>query len=267
MAEVRVVRSVDGHRLVGDGAVVVAGNSFLEHLVVRRFSPATVRAYAFDVANFAGFLADRSLELADVEPSDLFDYLDWQQARRPTTGSVTALRRQGPSPATMNRRIAAVRGLFEHLVMRGDRDDNPVPVARSFLGSAWQARHARPRRCPPSWRRAAGAGAVSTAREHRSRRCRCVPCRSEHATAIGRSCWSWCSVACALPRFVRCVSLTWTWGCAVSGSSARETRNGSFRSMTCSSPSAPPISVRSAQRRARRRSASWCCGDRREARQ
>ena len=59
MAEVRVVRSVDGHRLVGDGAVVVAGNRFLEHLVVRRFSPATVRAYAFDVANFAGFLADR----------------------------------------------------------------------------------------------------------------------------------------------------------------------------------------------------------------
>lgn len=134
MAEVRVVRSVDGHRLVGDGAVVVSGNCFLEHLVVRRFSPATVRAYAFDVANFAGFLADRSLELADVEPSDLFDYLDWQQARRPTTGSVTALRRQGPSPATMNRRIAAVRGLFEHLVMRGDRDDNPVPVARRSSG-------------------------------------------------------------------------------------------------------------------------------------
>ena len=52
MAEVRVVRSGEGHRLVGDGAVVVAGNSFLEHLVVRRFSPATVRAYAFDVANF-----------------------------------------------------------------------------------------------------------------------------------------------------------------------------------------------------------------------
>ena len=26
---------------------------------VRRFSPATVRAYAFDLANFAGFLGDR----------------------------------------------------------------------------------------------------------------------------------------------------------------------------------------------------------------
>lgn len=134
MAEVRVVRSAEGHRLVGDGAVVAAGNGYLEHLVVRRFSPATVRAYAFDVANFAGFLADRSLGLAEVEPSDLFDYLDWQQARRATVGPVTVLRRRGPSPATLNRRIAAVRGLFEHLVMRGDRDDNPVPVARRSSG-------------------------------------------------------------------------------------------------------------------------------------
>lgn len=135
MAEVRVVRSAEGrHWLVGDGAVVVAGNGFLDHLVVRRFSPATVRAYAFDVANFAGFLADQSLGLTVVEPSDLFDYLDWQQSRRATTGKVTALRRQGPSPATLNRRIAAVRGLFEYLVMRGDRDDNPVPVARRSSG-------------------------------------------------------------------------------------------------------------------------------------
>lgn len=107
MAEIRVVRSAEGHRLVGDCAVVPVGNRFLDHLAVRRFSPATVRAYAFDVATFAGFLAERSLGLADVEPSDLFDYLDWQQARRPTTGKVTVLRRQGPSPATLNRRIAA----------------------------------------------------------------------------------------------------------------------------------------------------------------
>jgi site-specific recombinase XerD len=134
MVQVRVVRNAEGHRLVGDSPVVVAGNWFLDHLTVRRFSPATVRAYAFDVANFAGFLVDRSLGLADVEPSDLFDYLDWQQARRPTTGSVTVLRSQGPSPATLNRRIAAVRGLFEYLVMRGDRDDNPVPVARRSSG-------------------------------------------------------------------------------------------------------------------------------------
>lgn len=110
------------------------GNRFLEHLVVRGFSPATVRAYAFDLANFAGFLADRSLELGEVEPTDLFDYLDWQSRQGASGAKVVALRRRGPAPATMNRRIAAVRGLFEHLVMAGERADNPVPAARRASG-------------------------------------------------------------------------------------------------------------------------------------
>jgi site-specific recombinase XerD len=113
--------------------MVTAGNRFLEHLVVRRFSPATVRAYAFDLANFATFLADRSLGLAEVAPTDLFDYLYWQ-ARPSSGGKVVALGRRGPAPATMNRRIAAVRGLFEHLVMVGERADNPVPAARRASG-------------------------------------------------------------------------------------------------------------------------------------
>jgi integrase/recombinase XerC len=37
-------------------------------------------------------------------------------------------------PATMNRRIAAVRGLFEYAVMTGERADNPVPAARRSSG-------------------------------------------------------------------------------------------------------------------------------------
>jgi len=136
MAHVGVVGSPGGgHRLVGDGPVVQPGNRFLDHLTVWGYSPATVRAYAFNVANFAAFLADRSLGLGDVTPTDLFDYLDWQQAGKVASGDkVVALRRRGPAPATMNRRIAAVRGLFEHLVMTGERADNPVPAARRASG-------------------------------------------------------------------------------------------------------------------------------------
>lgn len=134
MVHVRVVRTAESWQLAGDGPVVVAGNAFLVHLQARRFSPATVRAYAFDIANFAGFVSDRGFVLGQIAPSDFFDYLEWQQARPPRTGAVVALRRAGPSPATMNRRIAAVRGLFEFLLMRGDRADNPVPVARRATG-------------------------------------------------------------------------------------------------------------------------------------
>jgi hypothetical protein len=49
-----------------------------------------VRAYAFDLANFAGFLAARSLWLGEVAPTDLFDYLDWQSRELASGGEVVA---------------------------------------------------------------------------------------------------------------------------------------------------------------------------------
>ena len=136
---VRVARGPQGHCLVGDDQMIEVGNRFLDHLVVRGFSPATVRAYAFDLANFAGFLVARSLDLAAVVATDLFDYLDWQVGRPAGGAKVVALRRR-VAPATMNRRIAAVRGLFEHLVMTGVRADNPVPAARRASGLRGQHR-------------------------------------------------------------------------------------------------------------------------------
>ncbi len=131
---VPVVRTGGGHRLAGDCSTVEAANRFLAHLTTRGFASSTVRAYAYDVANFAGFLGERSLCLTEVVPSDLFDYLDWQVARRRGNGKVVALQRPGLAPATMNRRISAVRGLFEHLLISGVRDDNPVPAARRANG-------------------------------------------------------------------------------------------------------------------------------------
>ncbi len=41
MTRVRAVASPEGHRLNGEGAVVEAGNQFLDHLRVPGFSPAT----------------------------------------------------------------------------------------------------------------------------------------------------------------------------------------------------------------------------------
>ena len=130
-----VVRVERGHRLTGADATSVAVNRFLRHLEVRNYSPSTVRAYAFDLSNFTRFLGGRSLELDEVRPTDLFDYLDWQQGmRRETTAKVVPIGSTRVAPATMNRRIASVRGLFEHMVIEGTRDDNPVPAARRSSG-------------------------------------------------------------------------------------------------------------------------------------
>lgn len=138
----RVVATGEGHRLrCDDGtAAVVAdielANKFLKHLVVRCFSPATVRAYAYDLLNFLRFLSGRRATLADVVPTDLFDYLDWQQ-QPPATAGVRVVRladRRGAAPASVNRRVAAVRGLFEYAVRTGARVDNPVPAGRRSSG-------------------------------------------------------------------------------------------------------------------------------------
>src|SRR6266480_4749206 len=127
----RVVLVSDGHRVEGCGPDGELVNRFLAHLGSRAFSPATVRAYAYDLLNFLRFLAGRDARLADVVATDLFDYLACPQ-RPAGTGGQAVVRLgagRGAAPATMNRRIAAVRGLFEFAVMTGARAENPAPAA------------------------------------------------------------------------------------------------------------------------------------------
>ncbi|BCO36348.1 hypothetical protein MHEC_27810 [Mycobacterium heckeshornense] len=139
-----------GLRVAGDGDVfVIAGevaagqrddvavvNRFLAHLKGRNFARATRRAYAFDVLNFLRFLAEPGVGLAEVRPTDLFDYLDWQsQPKRTASWTVVRLcERRGAAPATQNRRIAAVRALFEFAVITGVVMASPVPAPRRTSG-------------------------------------------------------------------------------------------------------------------------------------
>jgi integrase/recombinase XerC len=125
-----------GYRLEGDGWLVVFGNRWLAHLESRCFSPATVRGYAFDLLNFGRFLADRGIELVEVGPPDLFDWLDWQRVAASTKGKrvVRLDAKRGVAPATMNRRVAAVRGLFDYAVMCEVVERNPVPSPRRSSG-------------------------------------------------------------------------------------------------------------------------------------
>src|SRR5258706_6854589 len=122
----RVVVVSDGHRVEGCGSDGELVNQFLAHLGSRAFSPATVRAYAYDLLNFLRFLAVRNARLADVVATDLFDYLDWQQRPAGPAGR-TVVRLgagRGAMPATMNPRIAAAPRLFEFPVIAGARAAN-----------------------------------------------------------------------------------------------------------------------------------------------
>lgn len=150
--DLMVVREGGGHRLDGPGPVVEVTNGFLAHLETRGFAAATVRGYAYDLLNFARFLGERDLGLVEVVATDLFDWLDWQAQPRRLPGKVVRLdQARGAAPATMNRRIAAARGLFEYAVITGVRDNNPVPSPRRSSGLRARKRqgllgHVKPRR-------------------------------------------------------------------------------------------------------------------------
>jgi integrase/recombinase XerC len=125
---------VSGYRIGGGASAdVEMANAFLRHLEVRSFARLTVRAYAFHVLSFLRFCEVTGLSLSMITPMDVFEFLDWLAT--PATGKVVRLRGAlGASPATMNQRVAAVRGLFEFAVISGLCDRSPVPSARRSVG-------------------------------------------------------------------------------------------------------------------------------------
>jgi site-specific recombinase XerD len=186
------VRLVDGEYRIGGGWEEAGkANAFLAHLAARAFSPATIRAYAFDVVNLARFLAEQGTGLAEVTPADIFAWVDWQGARRDAgagagAGKAAALRRRNAAASTVNRRVAAVRAFFEYLVMTGALAGNPVPsprrgqglrpVARGMLGHLGPGRPRgggrlvrQPRRLPESLLASEVDAFVSSLRTHRDR--------------------------------------------------------------------------------------------------
>ena len=137
--QLQVIPTDEGHRLRRtDGTTNVADvelvNEFLAHLVARCFSPATVRAYAYDLLNFLRFLVERHAGRCGGHGSVRLPRL---AAAAPATVGARVVRlaeRRGAALASMNRRVAAVRGLFEYGVISGLRGDNPVPAARRSSG-------------------------------------------------------------------------------------------------------------------------------------
>jgi integrase/recombinase XerC len=92
---------------------------FLRHLAVERHASAhTLRSYRHDLADFQRFLTARGAAgLAEADP-------------RAVRAWLAALHARGLQPASVGRKLAAVRSCFAFLVRRGVVDANPAREVR-----------------------------------------------------------------------------------------------------------------------------------------
>src|SRR6266568_3295793 len=107
-------------------------NDYLSYLADRRYSPASVRAYAFDLLHFARWLAGEDTSLDAVDTDALLRYLaacraEHRDGQHDNVISLSSGRASGFAPATINRRLAAISGLFSFRSMRDPAAPSPVP--------------------------------------------------------------------------------------------------------------------------------------------
>ena len=166
-------------------------NDYLGYLADRRYSPASVRAYAFDLLHFARWLAREGSGLDAVDTDVLLRYLAANRAERrdgqhENVISLASGRASGFAPATINRRLAAVSGLFGFRSMRDPAAVSPVPhgpaARRTALGQRTgllahlakprprsKLRVREPRRLPRGLDRAETAALLASFRTDRDR--------------------------------------------------------------------------------------------------
>src|SRR6266702_8167301 len=141
--QLRVEQHTDGWTLVGPGAEAFGlVNDYLGYLADRSYSPRTVRAYAFDLLAFTRWLVDERLALEAVITEVLLRYLTACRTTplpgRPGDNvfSIWDGRNTGYAATTINRRLAAISGLFAYRSMRQPELGNPVPRGREARRAA-----------------------------------------------------------------------------------------------------------------------------------
>ncbi len=135
----RLEQRDDTCALVGEGAERFGlVNEYLAHLVDRNYSAKTVRAYGYDLLAFCRWLlTEQEQPLESVSTEVLLRFLRaCRQARvpgrpGPNVVKMSSGRRADQYAATtINRRLAAISGLFAFAAMRDPELKNPVPKGR-----------------------------------------------------------------------------------------------------------------------------------------
>ncbi len=141
--ELKVVVEGIGWALTGPGAAEFSlANEYLSYLSDRRYSPRTVRSYAFDLLHFCRWLHADGTALDAVSTDTLLRFLaECRETALPGQGGANVIelrsgRATGYAPTTVNRRIAAVSGLFTFRAMRDPSAYNPVPRGAAARRSA-----------------------------------------------------------------------------------------------------------------------------------
>jgi site-specific recombinase XerD len=130
--DLRVERRDEGWVLAGpESADVRLVNDYLGYLGDRHYASGTRRGYAYDLLAFLRWLAGHDRRLDQVDTPLLLEFL--ASCRSPGTSSAGAgdespgAAREGLAAATVNRRLAAVAGLFAFRAMRDPSAPNPMP--------------------------------------------------------------------------------------------------------------------------------------------
>jgi len=137
LVTLRLERCDRGWCLAGEeSAGFVLVNEYLSHLLDRNYSSATVRAYGYDLLAFCRWLVSEDIDLELVSTNDLLGFMRaCRQAHLPGHPGPNVVGLDGQrldrySALTINRRLAAISGLFTYAGLRDSQRRNPVPKGR-----------------------------------------------------------------------------------------------------------------------------------------
>lgn len=140
-----VIRDSDLRLEERDGGWVLTGpaasrfvlvDEYLAYLADRNYSPKTVRAYGYDLLAFCRWLVAVEHPLPEVTTEVLLRFLRaCREAKVPGRPGPNVVRLSGRrmdqyAATTINRRLAAISGLFAFAAMRDPDVTNPVPKGR-----------------------------------------------------------------------------------------------------------------------------------------